>query len=109
MYLLTPFVDGGELFDWVHEHGATTEDVVKPLFRQVVQAVRVGNNNSNSNKGMNPSRILTKTEKSPVLTRRITPDHSRGFPIRRGAINRQAVAAERLPTPSHFEKETAPG
>lgn len=41
VYLLTPFVDGGELFDWVRNNGASTEDVVKPLFRQIVDGLRV--------------------------------------------------------------------
>lgn len=41
MYLVTPFVDGGELFDWVKDNGASTEDVVKPLFRQLVDGLQV--------------------------------------------------------------------
>lgn len=40
MYLLTPFVDGGELFDLM-KVGASTEEVVKPLFRQIVDGLRV--------------------------------------------------------------------
>lgn len=41
VYLVTPFVDGGELFDWVKDNGASTEDVVKPLFRQLVDGLQV--------------------------------------------------------------------
>lgn len=41
VYLLTPFVDGGELFDWIRDNGASTEDAVKPLFRQIINGLRV--------------------------------------------------------------------
>lgn len=40
MYLITPFVDD-ELFDWVVKRGASPARVVKPLFRQLVEGMRV--------------------------------------------------------------------
>eukprot|EP00903_Cladosiphon_okamuranus_P018341 g16873.t1 len=40
VYLLTPFVDGGEMFDWIADDGASTEEVVKPLFRQIIDGLR---------------------------------------------------------------------
>lgn len=41
MYVLTPFIDGGEMFDWVAETGASPEDRIRPLFRQLVEGMRV--------------------------------------------------------------------
>lgn len=41
VYVLTPFITGGDLFGQVSEHGKMPKSVVKPLFRQVVEGMRV--------------------------------------------------------------------
>ncbi|CAM9514750.1 unnamed protein product [Scytosiphon promiscuus] len=40
LYVLTPFIDGGEMFDWVANTGASAEETVKPLFRQLLEGLR---------------------------------------------------------------------
>lgn len=41
VYLITPFVDGGELFDWIAESGSAPENVVRRMFRQIVDGMKV--------------------------------------------------------------------
>lgn len=41
IYLITPFVDGGELFDWIADHGSAPENVVRTMFRQIVDGMKV--------------------------------------------------------------------
>lgn len=42
IFLVTPFIDGGEMFDWVVRNaGSAAEEIVKPLFRQIVDGMRV--------------------------------------------------------------------
>jgi len=89
VYLLTPFVDGGELFDWVYKNGAPTEDVVKPLFRQLVQAVRV------SRKTIRLT--CSRNSESSLLARGLAPNYSERILYWAGAITRQPDSAEILP------------
>lgn len=41
VYLLTPFIGGGELFTWIADDGGAEEEVVRPIFRQIVDGMRV--------------------------------------------------------------------
>lgn len=40
VYLVTPFIGGGDLFDWVRQERRLPEGDVKPLFRQIVEAMQ---------------------------------------------------------------------
>lgn len=66
MYLLTPFVDGGELFEWVKDNGASEEEVVKPLFRQIVDGLRVRQETPRG--PAKRGRIILNVLLSPVLS-----------------------------------------
>lgn len=41
LYLVTPFIDGGDLFDAVSREEGFSEDVAKRLFRQIVEGMLV--------------------------------------------------------------------
>lgn len=41
MYLLTPFIGGGDMFDWVLQQRRLPEEVAKPLFRQLLEGTGV--------------------------------------------------------------------
>lgn len=45
VYLVTPFIDGGEVFDWICEEGGVNDqakmDTVRRLFRQLVEGMKV--------------------------------------------------------------------
>ncbi|CAM9300834.1 unnamed protein product [Ascophyllum nodosum] len=66
VYLVTPFVDGGELFDWVSEGGAYnkgTTETVRQLFRQLVRGMQYSHSKGICHADMSLENALVDTAK----------------------------------------------